>query len=67
MSVLVNGSLTKEFIPKRGLRQEDPLALFLFLIAAEDLAGISRKTVEKNLVERLEIGSKKVKVICFSM
>lgn len=47
MSVLVNGSPTKEFIPKKGLRQGDHLVSFLFLIAAEGLAGVSRITVKK--------------------
>jgi len=32
--VIVNGSPTKEFFPKKELRQGDLLAPFLFLIAA---------------------------------
>jgi len=35
ISVLVNGSPTTEFNPKNGLRQEDPLAPFLFLFVTE--------------------------------
>ena len=62
VSVLVNGSPTSEFCPKRGLRQGDPLAPFLFLIVAEGLAGVVRIAVEKNLVESLEVGAQKVKV-----
>jgi len=33
--ILVNESLTKEFSHLKRLRQDDPLALFLFLIAVE--------------------------------
>ena len=49
--VLVNGSPTKEFHRKRGLRQGDLLAAFLFLIVTEGLTGVLRKVVEWNLVE----------------
>jgi len=57
-----NGSPTKEFNPKKGLRQGDSLAPFLFLIAAEGLAEVSRIVIEKDLVESLEIGKNSVKV-----
>jgi hypothetical protein len=36
-SVMVNGCLTNEFKFERGLRQGNPLLLFLFLIAAEGI------------------------------
>ena len=62
VSILVNGSPTKEFFPKKGLRQGDPLALFLFLIVAEGLVGVSTMTEEKNLIDSLEVGRDKVEV-----
>ncbi|KAJ9557995.1 hypothetical protein OSB04_012609 [Centaurea solstitialis] len=56
LSVLVNGSPTKEFPMKRGLRQGDPLAPFLFLIVAECLNILMRNAGEKGLIEGIQIG-----------
>jgi exonuclease III len=45
MSILVNGSPTKDFKVGKGLRQGDPLSPFLFLIVAEGLAGMMKRAV----------------------
>ena len=47
VSMLVNGSPTKEFFPKKGFRRGDSLALFLFLIAGKGLARVLRMAIEK--------------------
>ncbi|XP_058733926.1 uncharacterized protein LOC131605606 [Vicia villosa] len=46
MSVLVNGSRTREFGVEGGLRQGDPISPFLFVIAAEGLKCLINKAVE---------------------
>jgi len=62
ISVLVNGSLTKEFKLSRGLRQGDPMAPFLFLIVAQGLAGLVKQATRKNLFSGLKVGDKEVDV-----
>lgn len=49
MSILVNGSPTEEINIKRGLKQGDPLAPFLFLLVAEDFSRVMRNVVSLNL------------------
>jgi hypothetical protein len=42
-SVKVNGELMEPFIPTRGIRQGDPISLYLFLLCAEGLSCLVRK------------------------
>ncbi|MCH92362.1 LINE-1 reverse transcriptase like, partial [Trifolium medium] len=46
ISVLINGSPSKEFNMERGLRQADPLSPFLFLMVAEGFNVLMSKAVE---------------------
>ena len=56
ISVLVNGSPSKEFPMRKGLRQGDPLAPFLFLIVAESLHILMKNAEEKHLFEGIKVG-----------
>ena len=60
--MLVNGSPTEEFKPSRGLRQGDPLAPFLFILAAEGLADLVRQAVKASLLSGIKIGRKEVEL-----
>jgi hypothetical protein len=56
LSMLVNGSPTKEFNIQRGLKQGDPLASFLFLLVAEGFGGVMKKAVNDRLFKGFSIG-----------
>ena len=62
ISALVNGSPTKEFRPRRGLRQGDPLAPFLFLIVAEGLVGLVRESSRTGVLSGVGVGYNSVDV-----
>ncbi|XP_058726345.1 uncharacterized protein LOC131597683 [Vicia villosa] len=67
MSVLVNGSPTKEFEVFRGLRQGDHLSPFLFVLAAEGLTGLVRQSIDGGGFERFVIkGSCSVEIFQFA-
>ncbi|MCH99969.1 LINE-1 reverse transcriptase like, partial [Trifolium medium] len=62
VSVLVNGSPTNEIQIRRGLKQGDPLAPFLFLLVAEGLGGLMRRAVEINRFRPFLVGGAAVPV-----
>jgi hypothetical protein len=57
LSVLVNGSPSKEVKINRGLKQGSPLAPFLFLLIAEGLAGLMRQAVAVGKYNGFKIGN----------
>ena len=56
MSVLVNGSPTKEFKLEKGLRQGDPLSPFLFNIAVQGLSCMLQRGCNLGLIKGVSIG-----------
>ncbi|XP_058784295.1 uncharacterized protein LOC131659071 [Vicia villosa] len=45
LSVIINGSVTKDFKVEKGLRQGDLLSPFLFVLATEVLTGLMEKAI----------------------
>lgn len=62
VSVLVNGSPTKEFRMKRGLRQGDPLSPFLFNMVVEGLHLMFEKALEVGLIDGICVGMNGLKI-----
>lgn len=62
ISILINGSPTREIQLSRGLRQGDPLSPLLFLVAAEGLSGLISRAIDTQLLEGFEIGNNNVMV-----
>jgi hypothetical protein len=49
-SILVNGSPSEHFTPTRGLRQGDPLSLYLFLLVAEGLSSLLSQAADEDRI-----------------
>ncbi|XP_022030427.1 uncharacterized protein LOC110931338 [Helianthus annuus] len=67
-SVIVNGSPTKEFKFKRGLRQGDPLSPFLFIIAMEIINMLMKRASNLGLFHGCQIpnGGPNITHLCYA-
>lgn len=54
-SILINGSHSTTFKPKRGIRQGDPLSPYLFILCAEVLSGLITRCHEKGKLHDITI------------
>ncbi|KAK9988433.1 hypothetical protein SO802_028672 [Lithocarpus litseifolius] len=54
-SVLVNGEPKGHIIPTRGIRQEDPLSLYLFLLCSKGLNGLIEHAVDRKHIESFSL------------
>ncbi|XP_065859834.1 uncharacterized protein [Euphorbia lathyris] len=53
--VLINGDMSDEFSPSRGIRQGDPMSPFLFVIAMERLAHLIQEAMSKGILHPVSI------------
>ena len=54
-AISVNGELSEEFSPSRGLRQGDPLSPYLFLFVVDGLSRLLKNAVNKGELRELKI------------
>jgi hypothetical protein len=54
-SILINGCRSPTFTPQRGLRQGDPLSLYLFIICADVLSGLLSQAHHRKLIHGVKI------------
>jgi hypothetical protein len=67
-SILINGRPSQNFYPKRGLRQGDPLSLYLFIICANVFSGLITQAQQGKRIHGIKIahGAPKVSHLLFA-
>jgi len=57
-SVAVNGNVVGKVIPSRGLRQGDPISLYLFILCAETFSSLLTKAQQKGVISGVPTSKK---------
>lgn len=55
-TLLINGNITQSFTPRKGLRQEDPLSSYLFLMCVNILSLALMKAKNQKRIKGVKIG-----------
>ena len=55
-TLLISGNITKSFFPSKGLRQGDPLSLYLFLMCVNILSLTLMKAESQNRINGVKLG-----------
>jgi hypothetical protein len=55
-SVKLNGALSEQFLPSRGLRQGDPLSPYLFLFCVEGFSALLRQAQHEKELAGVSFG-----------
>lgn len=58
VSYKILGQPSKEFSPKRGLWQGNPLSHYLFILRADVLSGLLKKEVMENMIHGMKVARK---------
>ena len=61
-SILINGEPTGFITPSRGIKQGDPLSPYLFLLCAEGLSSLIRKSIENHHLKGMVSCNEGVKI-----
>ena len=56
-SILFNGDQQESFMPSRGIRQGDPISLYLFLLAAEGLSCLLNSKIQSSVLSGIKVAS----------
>lgn len=61
-SVLINGEAKGNIVPSKGLRQGDPISLYLFLLGAEGLSAMIRKEEMEGSIRGVAVSRRAPKI-----
>jgi hypothetical protein len=57
-TIVINGTPYEKFSPTRGIRQGDPLSLYLFLLCAEGLSSLFKKVEAEGAITGVPIAAR---------